>query len=106
MIKAKRTGAWFGLGRAQRGLYNLALRLDVKLQSMDLLKALVSVLKCLRQKCDRAGVAFAGAMQLAWAISNAAVAWGNTKAKEWRSDMTYVRYLANSQVFGRKEYHA
>ena len=96
MVRAKRAGTWFALGRAQRGLYSLALRLDVKLRSHDLLAALVSVLKTLRETCDRAGIAFTRATRLAWAISEAAIGWGNKDAREWRNDQDYVRFLAVS----------
>ena len=96
MIRAKRAGTWFRLGKMQRNLYSLAMRLEVKLQSPELLKALVSVLKCLRETCDRAGAAFARAMRLAWAISEAAVEWGNAEAREWRNDQNFVRFLAIS----------
>ena len=71
----------------------MAMRLEVKLQSLDLLKALVSVLKDLRQTCDRDGVAFVRAMRLAWALSEAAVSWGNAEAREWRNDLGFVRFL-------------
>jgi hypothetical protein len=94
MIRAKRAGTWFRLGKMQRSLYSLAMRLEVKLQSPELLKALVSVLKCLKETCDRAGAAFVRAARLAWAISDAAVAWGNAKAREWRNDLNYVRFLS------------
>ena len=94
MNKARRAGTWFKLPKMQRGLYGLAMRLEVKLQSPELLKALVSVLKALRQTCDRAGVAFVSAIRLAWAYSEAAVGWGNVKAHEWRNDGNYIRFLA------------
>ena len=94
MTRAKRAGTWFRLPRLQKSLYGLAMRLDVKLQSHELLKALVSVLKALRETCDRAGVAFVRATRLAWAISGAAERWGNVKAREWRSDLSFIRYLA------------
>ena len=74
-------------------MFELAMRLDVKLQSHDLLKALVAVLKNLRQTCDGAGIAFVKAVRLAWAISEAAEGWGNAKAREWRNDLDYVRFL-------------
>ena len=93
MTRAKRAGAWFGLSRAQRGLYSLAMRLDIKLESFELLRALVSVLKCLRETCTQSGVAFVRAMRLAWAMSDAAVVWGNAKAREWRNDRNYIRFL-------------
>ena len=96
MVKAKRAGTWFGLGKVQRSLYGLAMKLDVKLQSPELLKALVSVLKRLKETCDRAGMALVKAMRLAWAISEAAVGWGNAGARDWRNDQTYIRFLAVS----------
>ena len=94
MIRAKRTGTWFRLPKLQRSLYGLAMRLEVKLQSRDLLRALVSILKTLKETCDRTGVAFVRATRLAWAISEAAVGWGNAKARDWRNDTKYVRFLA------------
>jgi len=100
MIRAKRAGTWFRLPRMQRGLYGLAMRLEVKLQSPELLKALVSVLKSLRQTCDRAGAAFIRAMRQAWVISDSAVQWGNAKAREWRNDLNFVRFLAINLEYG------
>ena len=97
MIRAKRAGTWFRLPRMQRMLYGLAMRLEVKLQSPELLKALVSVLKRLRETCTSAGFAFVRAMSLAWAISEAAVMWGNPKARGWRNDRNYIRFLQFSQ---------
>jgi hypothetical protein len=94
MIRAKRAGTWFGLSRVQRGLYSLALRLDIRLESHDLLKAMVSVLKSLWETCDRAGMALVRAMRTAWAFSEAAVSWGNERAKEWRRDPSYIKYLS------------
>ena len=93
MIRAKRAGTWFRLPRMQRMFYGLAMRLEVKLQSPELLRALVSVLKCLRETCSSAGVAFVRAMRLAWAMSEAAVMWGNQKACEWRNDRNYIKFL-------------
>ena len=100
MIRAKRAGTWFRLLRRERKMYELAMRLDVKLQSQDLLRALVSVLKSLRQTCDRAGAAFVRAMRQAWAISDSAVQWGNAEAREWRNDLNFVRFLAINLEYG------
>ena len=94
MIRAKRAGTWFRLRRRERGMYELAMKLEVKLQSHDLLRALVSVLKSLRETCDRAGAAFVRAMREAWTISEAAVGWGNQAAREWRNNLEYIRFLA------------
>ena len=94
MIRAKRSGIWFRLLRRERGMYELAMRLEVKLQSHDLLRALLSVLKSLRETCTRVGAASVHAMRLAWAFSEAAVRWGNARAREWRNDLNYIRFLA------------
>ena len=94
MIRAKRAGTWFGLTRVQRGLYSLALRLDIRLESHDLLKAMVSVLKSLWETCDSAGMALVRAMRTAWAFSEAAVSWGNERAKEWRREPSYIKFLS------------
>jgi len=75
-------------------MYELAMRLDVKLQSHDLLKALVSVLRSLRDRCDRGFMALVRATKIAWAFSEAAVKAGHREAKEWRHDRDYIRFLA------------
>ena len=77
-------------------MYELAMRLHVKLQSHDLLRALVGVLKDLRETCGVVGAAFVRATRLAWAISEAAVGWGNPKAREWRNDRNYIGFLARA----------
>jgi hypothetical protein len=68
--------------------------LRVKFHSHDLLKALVSVLKNLMETCDRGHMALMKAMETAWAFSEAAVSAGNRRAREWRSDWSYIKFLA------------
>jgi hypothetical protein len=75
-------------------MFELAMRLDVKLQSHDLLKALVSVLRNLRERFDQGFGALMRATRIAWAFSEAAVRAGNEAAKGWRSDLGYIRFLA------------
>lgn len=79
MIRAKRAGTWFRLRKQERGMFELALRLKVKLQSPDLLKALVSVLRALREGFDAGYRALMKAMEIAWAFSDAAVKGGNRR---------------------------
>ena len=94
MIKAKRAGTWFRLPRQERGMFELAMRLDVKLRSHDLLKALVSVLRDLRDRFDGGYHSLMKAMSVAWSFSEAASRWGNARAREWRYDQGYIRFLA------------
>ena len=75
-------------------MYGLAMRLGVKFQSYDLLKALVSVLKNLRDSCDGGYATLMKGTQLAWRFSEAAVSRGNGRAREWRDDRAYIRFLA------------
>ena len=75
-------------------MFELAMKLEVKLQSHDLLKALVSVLRNLRERFDGRYCALMRATRVAWAFSEAAVRAGNEAAKEWRSDLRYIRFLA------------
>ena len=98
MFSAKRDGSWFRLGSVERGVYSLAMRLDVKLESATLLRALVGVLKKLKEMGDRAYAAVMEGMRLAWAFSEAAVSWGNPSAKGWRSDANYASFLGRSLV--------
>ena len=74
-------------------MFELAMRLDVKLRSHDLLKALVSVLRNLRERFDQRFGALMRAMRIAWAFSETAVRSGNEAAREWRSDLDYIRFL-------------
>jgi hypothetical protein len=75
-------------------MFELALRLKVRLQSPDLLRALVSVLKGLRERFDDGYRALIRAAGIAWAFSDAAFKGGNEKAREWRHDWNYIRFLA------------
>ena len=98
MNAAKRDGSWFRLGSVERGVYSLAMRLDVKLESAVLLRALVGVLKKLKEMGDRAYAVLMEGMRLAWAFSEAAVSWGNQAAKGWRSDQSYASFLGRFLV--------
>jgi hypothetical protein len=93
VTSAKRRGAWFSLDRKERGILSLAIRLDVKFSSIELLRAITSVLKKLEEHGDTLYSRIQRGIKLAWAFSEAAVTWGNASAKEWRHDRTYADYL-------------
>lgn len=101
MIRAKRQGCWFGLSKMERSLYSLALRVKVKFVSISLLRALVSVLRKLREMSDEVYTRLAEGVKLAWGFSAAAVGWGNKEAKAWRSDLKYAKYLGTLFSGGR-----
>jgi len=94
---SKRRGAWFSLNRTERSILYLATRLELKFSSLDLLRALTSILKKLEQHGETLYAWLQRGIKLAWAFSEFAVASGNKSARSWRNDRSYAVYLG--QVF-------
>ena len=95
MRKARRNGHWFRLSGTERGLFSLATRLRIEFRSFDLMRAMVAVLKKLKELGDRAYSRLMRGMKLAWAFSEAAVGWGNKEAHLWRNDRDYILFLGS-----------
>jgi hypothetical protein len=93
MQKSRRNGTWYRIGRLERVLFGLALRLKVKFRSPLLLRILVGVLKRLREMGDRAYLAMQQGSRLAWLYSDSAVRWGHSAARAWRNDRSYILFL-------------
>ena len=94
---SKRRGAWYSLNRTERSILYLATRLELKFSSLDLLRALTSILKKLEQHGETLYAWLQRGIKLAWAFSEFAVASGNKSARSWRNDGPYAVYLG--QVF-------
>jgi hypothetical protein len=90
---SKRHGAWFRLSNQERAICSLAMHLKVKFEGLQLLRALVSILKKLQQYGQTLHARLFRGTQLAWAFSEAAVRWGNSAAKAWRNDLSYIEFL-------------
>ncbi|MGD1055440.1 MAG: hypothetical protein ABR867_05095, partial [Nitrososphaerales archaeon] len=86
-------GAWFSLDRIERSILHLASRLELKFSSLDLLRALTSILKKLEQHGETLYAWLQRGVKLAWAFSEFAVASGNESARSWRNDRSYAMYL-------------
>jgi hypothetical protein len=99
MLRSIRTRSWFRLTHLERSLYKLALRLRIKLESLDLMRALVSVLKKLRQFGRTTYQEFLRGTRLAQTFSDFAVSWGNEAARPWRYDQDYILFLG--KLFSR-----
>jgi hypothetical protein len=93
MTLSKRRGGWFRLKKRERSLYSLALRIHVKFESVQLVRAMVGILKKLLESSDLAYNRLLRGMSLAWTFSSAGERWGNRGAKAWRNDTDYARYL-------------
>ena len=93
MAKSKRNGSWFRLSSMERGILSLSLRLRVTFESSALARALMSVLKRLADLGDAVYSQLIVGTKMAWAFSEAALAWGNQGARLWRSDRSYALFL-------------
>jgi hypothetical protein len=93
ITSAKRRGAWFSLDRKEKSILYLSVKLQLKFESLDLLRSLASILKRLEEKGETMYAWFQRGARLAWAYSNFAVSCGNMAAKAWRNDRTYALFL-------------
>jgi hypothetical protein len=93
MLRAKRQGYWFFLDREKRSFYALAIRLNIKFQSLSLIRALVKILKRLKELGNEEHAFFARGIPIAWLYSSFAERCGNPFAHEWRNNRTYIIYL-------------
>ena len=104
VARAKREGSWYMLSRQERSLLSLALRLKVKFQSLDLVRAVVSVFKKLQEVGSSLYGELVRGTRLAWIFAEAAVSWGHPAARTWRNDLRFIaflgRFFSSSQAGG------
>ena len=96
-LKAIRAGVWFrALPRIDRVLVDLTIRVASSIRSVTLAKNILAVTRKLEGLLEsRLLRAFRGvAHQLAQKLSVIAQKWGNTSAKIWASDVSFVNFLA------------
>lgn len=93
MTASKRQGTWYRLNVQERSIMNLSLSLNVSFKSIELLRAIVSIMKRLQQVSSKSFALLLRGSKLAWSFSEAAVSWGNLDAKSWRSNTTYIDFL-------------
>ena len=93
IVTSKRRGAWFSLDRSEKSIVYLAIRLDVKFSSLDLLRALTSILKKLEQHGETLFSWLQRGTRIAWAFSEFAASAGNKSAVAWRNDRSYALFL-------------
>jgi len=99
IVTSKRRGAWFSLDRSEKSIIYLSLKLNVKFESLQLLRSLASILKKLEQQGETLYAWLQRGAELAWAFSEFAVSCGNKDAVSWRNDRPYALYLG--RVFSK-----
>ena len=96
-LKAKRAGVWFkALPRIDRVLVDLTIRVATSVRSATLARNILAVTKKLEGLLESSLLrAFRGiALKLAQKLSAIAQKWGNTSAKRWESNVSFVTFLA------------
>jgi hypothetical protein len=99
LVTSKRRGAWFSLDRKEKSIVYLSLKLNVKFESLELLRSLASILKKLEQQGETLYAWLQRGTKLAWAFSEFAVSCGNESAATWRNDRNFALYLG--RVFSK-----
>lgn len=94
IIRFRRQGAWFRLTKAERSILSLAVNLRVKIQSFELIKAIVGILKKLNSLSESVHSLYLRGVKIAWAFSLFASDNGHKAAYKWRTDKNYIIYLA------------
>ena len=93
MLRAKRRGAWFSLDRREKSILYLSVRLQLRFESLELLRSLASILKKLEEQGETMLAWLHRGTMLAWSFSEFAVSCGNRGAKAWRNDRSYALFL-------------
>jgi hypothetical protein len=99
IVTSKRRGAWFSLDRKEKSIVYLSVKLNVRFESLELLRALASIMKKLEQCGETLYAWLQRGTKLAWAFSEFAVSCGNEAARTWRNDRGYALYLG--RVFSK-----
>jgi hypothetical protein len=96
-LKAKRAGVWFrALPRIDRVLVDLTIRVADNIRSVTLAKNILAVTKKLEGLLESSLLrAFREVgIRLAQKLGLVAQEWGNASAKEWISDISFIKFLA------------
>ena len=96
-LKAIRAGVWFrALPRIDRVLVDLTIRVAGSIRSATLARNILAVIRKLEELLESHLLrAFRGvALQLAQKLSLVAQKWGNISAKNWVSDVSFIKFLA------------
>jgi hypothetical protein len=106
-LRAVRAGVWFkALPRIDRALVDLTIKVASSVRSTTLAENLLAITKKLEGLLASSLLrAFRGvAYKLAQKISLVAQKWGNTSAKNWGSDISFIRFLAVMHINAPKTF--
>ena len=96
-LRAIRAGVWFrALPRIDRALLDLTIKVASSIRSATLARNILAVTRKLEGLLESSLLrAFRGvAHKLAQKLSSVAQKWGNTSARNWASDVSFIKFLA------------
>ena len=96
-LRAIRAGVWFkALPRIDRALVDLTIKVANSIRSTTLAQNILAVTRKLEGLLESSLLrAFRGvAHKLAHQLSSVAQKWGNTSARNWMSDVSFIKFLA------------
>ena len=105
-LKAMRAGVWYrAMPRIDRVLIDLTIKVAANIRSFTLAKSILAVMakleQLLKNRLSRA-IRLIG-RPLARKISSVAQKLGNTSAKHWSSDSSFIRFLAVMNTMNLKK---
>jgi len=106
-LKAIRAGVWFrALPRIDRVLVDLTIRVTNSVRSVTLARNILAVTRKLEDLLESSLLrAFRGiAYQLAQELSLVAQNWGNSSARLWVSDLSFMKFLAVMHINSPKSF--
>ena len=88
--KAKRLGVWKRIRRIERGILSLSSSLRITFKSVNLLKAIVTILKEIKQLISFTYKNYILGQKTAYKIARYAAENGYQQAAEWAKDINYI----------------
>jgi hypothetical protein len=106
-LKAMRAGVWFrNLPRIDRVLIDLTIKVTISIRSLTLannIRAITEKLESLLESSLTRALKGIG-LQLAQKISLIAQKWGNALARNWSSDLSFVKFLSVMHINQHKAF--
>ncbi len=93
---ALRKRVWFGtLDRVERGVVDITLRITDRIRSPVLIRVLLKIVLKLRDALESKFLKTAEEIgyDIARKSTELAYTWGSHEAKDWRSELHFIRYL-------------
>lgn len=90
IVKAKRFKIWYTLNKIEKGILELTTKLDIKLTSIKLLRAIVKITKEIEEKISFTYQNYILGLKTAYNVVKFIVEKGYREAKDWIKDKNFI----------------